>query len=38
MCPSFSDIVKRGSEAVVTLHNVGGPGEYGNARFYRSVY
>ena len=26
--PSFSDIIKRESEDVVTLHNVGGPGEY----------
>ncbi len=26
--PPFSDIIKRGGEDVVTLHNVGRPGEY----------
>jgi hypothetical protein len=28
LCRSFNDTIERGSEAVVTLHNVGGPGEY----------
>ena len=28
LCPSFNDILERGSEAGVTLHNVGGPGEH----------
>jgi hypothetical protein len=28
LCPSFNDIIDRGSEAVETLHNVGGPGEH----------